>query len=139
MTDSQVPLRALPQLTPENIAFWTGGEREQLLIYRCMHCRAWFHPPAPVCPTCLSRDVHPQSMPRHATLMSHTVNHQRWLPGMSVPYVIAIGSMDAAPDVHLMAELVNCPASQIRSDMPLEVVFLHEADVWIPQFRPLRA
>jgi uncharacterized OB-fold protein len=127
--------RPLPRLTPDNIAFWTGGERNELLIHRCAACAEWFHPPAPICPGCLSREVGPRSIPRIARLLSHTVNHQRWHPALVVPYVIAIGALQAAPHVHLMAELLDCPASLIRSGMSLDITFLHATDVWIPQFR----
>ena len=127
--------RPLPRLTPDNVAFWTGGERNELLIYRCAKCAEWFHPPAPICPVCLNRDVGPQPIPRTAALLSHTINHQRWHPALLVPYVVAVGSLEAAPHVHLMAELLDCPASRIRTGMPLQITFLHEADVWIPQFR----
>jgi uncharacterized OB-fold protein len=129
--------RPLPRLTQDNVAFWTGGERNELLIHRCGRCSEWFHPPAPVCPKCLSRDVGPQSIPRVATLMSHTINHQRWHPALAVPYIIAIGALEAAPHVHLMAELLDCPSPRIRTGMSLHITFLHEADVWIPQFREI--
>jgi uncharacterized OB-fold protein len=127
--------RPLPRLTPDNTAFWTGGEGNELLIYRCTRCAQWFHPPAPICPDCLSRDVGPRPIPRRATLLTHTINHQRWYPALVVPYVVAIGALEAAPHVHLMAELLDCPARSIRTGMALQITFLHEADVWIPQFR----
>lgn len=129
------PSRPLPRLTPETTAYWTGGERGELLIYRCVACEEWFHPPAPICPKCLSREVGPRSIAKGARLLSHTVNHQRWHPGLDVPYVIAVGSLDEAPHVHLMLELLDCPVTEIQTGMRLQVGFLHEADVWIPQFR----
>jgi len=67
--------------------------------------------------------------------MSHTINHQRWHPALAVPYIVAVGALEAAPLVHLMAELLDCPSPRIRTGMPLHITFLHEADVWIPQFR----
>jgi uncharacterized protein len=134
VSNSAEPKRPLPRLTPENRWFWTGGARDELLIHRCSSCAEWFHPPAPICPICLSRDVGAQPISKRATLMSHTVNQQSWLPGLQVPYIIAIGSLDAAPHVHLMGELLAESGAQIAAGLPLEVSFAHAGDVWIPQF-----
>jgi uncharacterized OB-fold protein len=131
--------RPLPRLTLDNVAFWTGGERNELMIHCCSRCAEWFHPPAPICPACLSRDVGPRSIPKIARLLSHTVNHQRWHPSLTVPYVIAIAALQTAPQVHLMAELLGCPDGSIRTGMLLDISFLPMGDVWIPQFRAAAA
>jgi uncharacterized protein len=131
--------RPLPLLTAENRAFWTGGARGELMIQRCAACSTWFHPPAPVCPSCLSRDVAPRPASGGATLLTYSINHQRWLPGQIVPYVIAGVALGDAPDVQLVAELVDCPEKELSIGMSLQVTFKAIDDVWVPQFRPAAA
>lgn len=136
MSSGTTAQRPLPQLTPENHAFWTGGERGELMINRCAYCRTWFHPPAPVCPECLSRNVAPEAIPGKATLLSYSVNHQKWMPGLAVPYVIAAARLDSAPDVQLVAELLDYPPERLATGMSLTLCYMPVADIWIPQFRP---
>ena len=84
----------LPDVTDDTAAFWEGGADGVLRIHRCHACATWFHPPAPVCPTCLSLDVGPEPTSGRATVEGFSVNVQPWAPDMEVPYVVAIVSID---------------------------------------------
>ncbi len=54
--------RKLPALTPDNRAFWQGGADGELRMHHCAACTQFFHPPAPLCPRCLSEDVAPKAV-----------------------------------------------------------------------------
>lgn len=127
--------RILPELTPENEFFWTGGARGELLILRCGSCRSWIHPPQPVCPLCQSREVAPEAMSGRARLVSHTVNHQDW-GSLAPPYVIALVELEEQPGLRLLTNLVAAAPAAIRSGMPLVVLFEHVEDVFLPLFAP---
>jgi len=127
--------RKLPLLTPENRAFWQGGADGQLLIHRCRACNRWFHPPAPVCPTCNSLDVGPESVSGRGTVVSFTINHQAWTPDLSEPYVIAIVELDEQPALRFLTNIVDSPVNEIAIGMRVSVTFLQCEDVWLPQFR----
>src|ERR1700736_4718133 len=73
--------RLLPQLSPESEPFWKGGERGELLVYRCRSCRRWFHPPTGACYRCRSRDVGPEPVSGRASVAAFTVNHHPWFEG----------------------------------------------------------
>jgi uncharacterized OB-fold protein len=81
--------RPAPVLTERNTAFWTGGERGQLLIARCQTCGWWLHPPLPVCRRCRGQDIVPEAVSGRATVWSFTVNRHQWAPGLTPPYIIA--------------------------------------------------
>jgi uncharacterized OB-fold protein len=127
----------LPELTDDVRPFWTGGEHGQLLIDHCNQCGQFFHPPAPICPHCLSLDVAPAPVSGRAKVAAFTVNYQAWMPDIPVPYLVAIVEIDDQPDVRLMTRLVECEIDAPYIDMPVEVVFDHVEDVWLPLFRPL--
>src|SRR5207302_10109628 len=78
--------RPVPVPTDDDRAFWTGGADRQLLIHRCTVCRQWFHPPAPVCPRCRTRDVQPEPASGRGTVWAATVNHQSWFAALPPPY-----------------------------------------------------
>lgn len=131
------PFRVLPKVTPQNEHFWKGGAEGTLRFLRCATCRTWVHPPQPVCPACLGKDLAPEAVSGRATLATFTVNHHAWIPGQGEdPYVIAIVEIDEDPRVRLTTNIVGCDPGQVRIGMPLRVVFEAREDVWIPLFEP---
>lgn len=129
--------RILPDFTVESRPYWTGGEQGQLLIYRCRGCGHWFHPPAPACFRCRSRDVGPEPASGRATVAAFTVNAHPWLPGFPPPYVVALVELEDEPDVRLTTNIVDCPVEMVSVGMPVEVCFEEREDVWLPLFRPV--
>ncbi len=127
--------RVLPELTPENTPFWTGGGRGELLIVHCDACGKSIHPPQLICPACLSRNVAPRPAKGTATIHSFTVNHQPWMPGIKVPYVLVVADLDGEPGVRLTAELLDADPETVAIGQPLAVTFTEDRDCWIPQFR----
>ena len=133
------PFRVLPRVTDLNRHFWTGGAQGKLLFLRCRPCGTYVHPPAPVCPACLSRDVAPAAVSGRARVATFTLNHQPWVPAPDHPYAIAIVEIEEQPGLRLMTNVVNCPAESVRIGMPVRVVFEPYDDVWIPLFEPADA
>ena len=129
----------LPELDFDNEAFWTGGAAGELRIYRCRACGFWLHPPRPVCRACLSTDVGAEAASGMGAVATYTVNRQPWLPGLEVPYVLAIVELDEQPGLRLMTNIVNCSAEAVKIGMRVRVVFEQREDVWIPLFEPVSA
>jgi uncharacterized protein len=129
----------LPVVTEDTAAFWEGGAAGVLNIHRCSICALRFHPPAPVCPACLSVDVGPRPVSGRATVQGFTVNTQPWSPDMVVPYVVGIVSLDDAPGVQLTTRFVDVEPQQMAVGMSVEVVFAPADDVWLPLFKPTSA
>ncbi len=126
----------LPVITEDTAAFWEGGANGVLNIHRCAACAGRFHPPAPVCPHCLSMDVGPQPVSGRATVQGFTVNAQPWAPDMVVPYVVGIVSLDDAPGVQLTTRFVDVEPQDMHVGMAVEVVFAPADEVWLPLFKP---
>jgi uncharacterized OB-fold protein len=128
----------LPTLDADNRAFWTGGEHGQLMISRCNACHHWLHPPVPVCRYCLSTDVAPAPAAGTGRVFSYTVNHQQWLPGQHVPYLLVIVELDDEPDLRLISRLVGVDATADVDWIGTRVraVFEQVDDIWLPLFTP---
>lgn len=129
-------MRTLPVLTPLNTSFWTAGRDQKLCILQCCACKAWIHPPAPICPDCLGLNLAPQAVSGHGVLETFTVNHQAWTPDEPVPYIVAIVSLDDCPGVRLTTNIVGATADGLRIGMPVQVLFEKCEDVWLPLFTP---
>jgi uncharacterized OB-fold protein len=124
----------VPQITDENGAFWTGGRDGELLITRCSACGYWVHPPSPRCPQCFSDAVEPQAVSGRGTVYTFTINRQAWVPGLEVPFVIAMVELDEQPGLRLMTNIVDCPVDEVEIGMPVEVAFVERGEAFIPVF-----
>ena len=132
------PFRVLPAVTPENEHFWTGGAQGALRFLRCTNaaCRAWVHPPAPVCPVCLGRSLVPEAVSGHATVHSFTVNWQAWYPGFDPPYVVAIVELPEQAGLRLTTNIVGCAPDAVTIGMAVHVRFEAYDSIWLPLFEP---
>jgi uncharacterized OB-fold protein len=66
-----------------------------------------------------------------------SINHQPWVPGLKVPYTVAIVELVEQPGLRLTTNIVNCDPADVRIDMPVKVLFENVEDVWLPLFEPV--
>ncbi len=135
MTASR-PFRILPAVTDENAHFWHGGGQGELRFLRCTSCGWWLHPPAPICPNCLSRELAVTAVSGRGTVYAFTVNWQPWLPGFDPPYVVAIVELDEQPGLRLTTNIVGCEPDEVSTGLAVRVVFEEYDGVWLPLFEP---
>jgi uncharacterized OB-fold protein len=126
--------RKLPALTPDNSAFWQGGADGQLRMHHCGACAQYFHPPAPVCPRCLSAEVAPKPVSGAGKVVTFTVNHQPWRPDLREPYVVAIVELAEQAGLRFVTNIVGMPPGEVFIGMPVRVRFEQAEDVWLPLF-----
>ena len=137
MTD--VPFRILPRITDRNAHFWQGGRDGELRLQRCRSCGYYLHPPAVLCPKCLSKDIGVEAVSGRAEVLTFSINHQPWMPGLETPFVLAIVALPEQDGLRLTTNIVNCLVDDVRIGMPVQVVFEPHVDdeVWIPLFEPV--
>jgi uncharacterized protein len=134
MTDPA--FRVLPTLDEPSAFFWRSGADGTLRFLRCSECAYLIHPPAPICPKCLSRDAAPAEVSGRGTLHSFTVNHQAW-DGVGDVYVIGLVEIEEQSDVRLTTNIIDIDPDAVRIGMPVEVVFEDHDPVFVPLFRPV--
>jgi uncharacterized OB-fold protein len=135
--EAELPFRILPEVTDRNRHFWTGGATGELRFLRCDDCRYYIHPPVPICPSCHSKSLTPEAVSGRATLHTYSVNHQAWMPGPELPYVVAIVELPEQAGLRLTTNLVHCRIDDVEIGMPVQVTFeARDGDVWIPLFEP---
>ena len=127
---------ALPEVTDLNRFFWTSGADGRLRVLRCGGCGLWLHPPGPMCPRCLGRDLAPQVVSGVATVEAVTVNHQAWTPDLEVPYAIARVSLAEDPAIRLTTRIVGVAADAVVIGQRVKVRFEQRDDVHLPFFEP---
>ena len=133
---TEKPFRILPKVTPGNEHFWTGGATGELRFLRCQDCKYYIHPPTPICPECLGKNLTVEAVSGRAQLLTYTVNHQPWVPGVPLPYTIAIVEIVEQKGLRLMTNLIDCPPERIEIGMSVSVRFEQHGDVYLPLFAP---
>jgi uncharacterized OB-fold protein len=133
---ADMPPRLLPTVTPETEPFWTGGAEGELRILRCATCGHWIHPPSPVCPVDLSRDVGAQPVSGRGTVHSFTVNHQAWNPDVPTPYVIVLVELEEQPGLRVLSNLVATEPDDVTIGLAVRVRFEPAGDLHVPVFGP---
>jgi uncharacterized OB-fold protein len=144
VSTAEKPFRILPRIDDRNRFFWQSGADGRLRFLRCQECGFYVHPPLPMCPQCHSKRLEPEPVSGRATLASFTVNHQPWIPGPELPYVVAIVEMVEQAGLRLTTNLVNCDPDTLRCDTAVRVVFEEHPDpddpqspgVFLPLFEP---
>src|SRR5206468_7366814 len=130
-------LRPLPALEPESEHFWRACREGRLDILRCKTCGWYVHPPRPVCPRCHSRELGWERVSGTGTVVSYTVNHQRWMPSMEVPYVIALVELSEQAGLRLTTNLLGWAPDDVRIGMSVRVRFEPVSDeIALPLFEP---
>jgi len=128
--------RPYPCVTAETAPFWSAGAEGVLRVKRCLDCARFHHPPAPLCPYCLSERLDFQALSGRARVATFTVNHHQWHPAFPPPYVLAIVELEKAPDVRLTTRLCHVGVDSVSIGMRVRVVFEQVGPAWLPLFEP---
>lgn len=124
-----------PARTEETDVFWDAAAEGRLLVERCTACGAESHPPRGACRSCRGREIAPVEVSGPGTVYSFTVNHQRWLPDLEVPYAVVLVEFDDHPGVRVVGRLRGCDPADVRIGIGVDVGFEPgPGDVAIPSF-----
>lgn len=112
-----------PMVTEETAPFWDGAAAGRLLVEHCPACGADSFPPRGICRQCRSRDMVFVEITGPGTVYSFTVNYQRWLPELEVPYAVVLVEFAAHPGVRIPGRLRGCDPEQVFIDMAVDIGF----------------
>lgn len=112
-----------PAVTEETEPFWAAAQEGRLVVQRCQSCGAESFPPRGICRVCRSRDTTMVEITSRGVVYSYTVNHQRWLPDLEVPYVVVLVEFPDHPGVRVVGRLRGCAPDDAAIGMGVEVGF----------------
>jgi uncharacterized protein len=140
-------LRAAPadlvSLAPDShtAPFWEACAEHRLTAQRCTACRQLRQPPGPFCPHCRSTDYDWMTLSGLARLYSYTIVRHALIPMLQphLPMAIAVVEPTDAPNVRLVANLVDLDVADVAIGMDLEIVWEDVSPgVTVYRFRPAR-
>jgi len=124
MTPDNYPY-LLPKPSPQSQGWWDGLRRNELVVQECSACATLRHTPTGICPKCGSEEYGWRKMSGRGTVYSYIVVHQTALPMWkgNVPYNIALVALQDAPQIKMMANVIDIENSDLRIGMPVYAVF----------------
>jgi uncharacterized OB-fold protein len=118
----------LPVLDAHNRAYFTAGE---LVVQACRACGHAQHPPEDLCRACGSHDVGPRKSNGRGRIESVAVVHHPVHPQLKqrVPYAVVLVSIDDAPGVSLLGNVLGAETTDLHIGARVCVVFEEAVDL----------
>lgn len=138
MADRYFPdLMPSPGISRESLPWWDAAREKRLVVQHCNACGADRHPPAPCCRKCGSHDQTVRDTDGTGVVYTYTIVHQKFIPGMPEPYVVASVELDGTAGLRVVSNIVDCDPADVKIGMAVEVVFEEMSDeLTVPRFRP---
>ena len=133
MPDPQLPV---PTPTLDNLEFWQGAKRRELLLQRCVDCGNHTFPPRPGCVVCGSTRREWVRASGRGKVHSFVVTHQPVHPALRGKTPWGIVDVELEEGVHMISNVVGCAPDDLRIGLPVEVVFEDVSEeIAVPRFR----
>jgi uncharacterized OB-fold protein len=117
--------------------YWDRTARGELSFQRCADCKTFRHPPGPICPHCSSFATEWVAVAGRGTVYTWTVVTHPVHPALvdRVPFNIVLVEFPDAPGVRLVTNLVDVEPEDLRTGMPVEVVYERTPAMTLPRVR----
>ena len=112
-----------PAASDETQAFWDAAAEGRLLVERCDACGTEWFPPRGTCRACRSRSTSFVEVTGPGTVYSFTVNHQRWMPELEVPFAVVLVELADHPGVRVVGRIRGIDPADVTIGLPVEVGF----------------
>jgi uncharacterized OB-fold protein len=129
--------KPVPVPSPESLPFWQSCKRHAMEVQRCKQCGQYRWPPSTVCAGCLSMDLEWTPVSGRGKVHTFVIFHQRYNPAFAddIPYTVGIVELEEGP--RILTNIVGCATTDVRCDMPVEVVYEDiTPEIALPKFRP---
>ena len=112
----------LPQIDDVNREWFASGE---IRVQRCLDCGAFQHPPEDVCSSCQSFNLEMVASAGRGRIESLTVVRHPPHPALAevVPYAVVVVSLDDAPGVNAVGNLLGAPPEDLRIGQAVRATF----------------
>lgn len=123
----------VPEVTAFSRAWLSTGE---IVVQRCVSCATLQHPPEEICHACGGMEFDGQVLVPTGTIYSFTIVHHAVAGALAeaVPYAIVLVSLDGAPQLRVVGNLVGATADLITIGRPVIAHWEQRGDVLLPQW-----
>jgi len=97
-------------------------EKPHLIASKCKSCGDISFPPKIFCGKCEGQDVEMISLSNRGKIYSYTVVRQMAIPGIEVPYVLAIVKLPDDPELLIATQIADCEPEDVSIGMEVEMI-----------------
>ena len=118
--------------------YWEAANRRELRVQHCLDCGRLRWEPAPLCPDCQSQQHEWALLSGHGTVYSFTeITHPVHPAAFAkVPYIVVEVELAEQPNLRMISNLVDTPASAVKIGAAVRVDFIaHPNGQHLPVFR----
>ena len=117
----------IPALDEANASWFTAGK---ITAQSCDDCGAFQHPPDEICGGCQGTNLSFKECGGEGTVESVAVVHHPVHPGLAdyCPYAIVVVSIDGAPGVNAIGNVLNRPPQEIAIGQRVRAVYEEVSD-----------
>jgi uncharacterized protein len=112
-----------PAVSEESEVFWSAAAEGRLVVERCNACGAESFPFRGVCRRCRGRDVAPHEITGRGRIYSVTVNHQRWMADLEVPYALVLVEFPDHPGIRVTGRARGVDPEDVAIGMEVDIGF----------------
>lgn len=123
---------ARPMRSRDEVGFWEGADRHELVIQRCPECGTRRHPPVPMCGSCGSLTAEFEPCSGRGRVVSWILSHHPNRPDDPPDVVVLI---ELEEGVRLVSKLVDPPGPGPYEELAVLVDFSDHDDAVVPVFR----
>ena len=128
-----MPARAVR--SRDEIGFWEGADRRELVVQRCRACGVRRHPPVPMCGACGSLDSEWSACSGRGRISSWILSHHPNRPD-DEPAVIVLVELDEG--LRVVSNLIEPPGPGPYEGLAVQVDFVDIEEATLPVFRAVR-
>jgi uncharacterized protein len=121
-----------PEADRDSAPWWDAVDRGEVLLQQCADCGVKRFPARAVCNRCQSRKSTWVPALGTGRVYSWIVNHQRFMPGVGVPYAVLCVRLDEGEDILMYGNLVEGDATQITPGMRVQATIVGGLVQWRP-------
>ena len=97
-------------------------EVPHLIASRCKSCGDISFPPKIFCGKCEGEDIEMIPLSNKAKIYSYTIVRQMAMPGVEVPYVLAIVKVPEDPQLLIATQIAGCEPEDVKIGMDVEML-----------------
>ena len=117
-----------PRVTAETERFWAEAAEGHFVAERCSGCGLHVFPPRGVCRRCGGRQLGWVRVEGAGTLYSFTINHHPWLPGLAVPYGLALVEFPDYSGIRLLGRVAPADVDRLSIGAAVTLAFPLDAN-----------
>ena len=124
-----------PLVDGTTLPWWQAAAEHRLVVQECSQCSHTQFPPSPICSECHSPERGWRALSGLGKVYTYTVVYRPIAAGQTLPFIVAVISLEGSGGVRLISNLVKVSPEDIEIGMEVKVIWEDMSETLsIPRF-----